>query len=158
MQKNYKREYTLGIVNPSDLSKGMVAGGSTGFIRNILSHLESKRTIIFGIGINNTNPWKTHYLEPYVEFVPICNLRYPSRIPMRLKTLLYYFRYRKRILNSGVDVLYIHMPECCLPFLNNKEGVPVIYHKHGSANPVSKSKFSYEPLDYPACEYSGESK
>ena len=35
------------------------------------------------------------------------------------------------------------MPECCLPFLNNKKGIPVIYHKHGSANPVLKSKFFY---------------
>lgn len=33
------------------------------------------------------------------------------------------------------------MPECCLPFLNNKKGIPVIYQKHGPANPVAKSKY-----------------
>ena len=34
------------------------------------------------------------------------------------------------------------MPECCLPFIFIKE-IPVIYHQHGSANPVALSKFSY---------------
>jgi glycosyltransferase involved in cell wall biosynthesis len=35
------------------------------------------------------------------------------------------------------------MPECCLPFLKNNKNIPVIYQKHGSANPVAKSKFTY---------------
>lgn len=136
-------EITLGIVNPSDFSKKAVSGGSSGFLNNILPYLNAQRAIIFGIGLNDTIPWKTYYLEPNVEFVPICNLRSSSKIPMRLKVLICYIRHRKRILNSGVEILYVHMPECCLPFLNNSKGIPVIYHKHGSANPVAKSKFAY---------------
>jgi len=136
-------EITVGIINPSDLSKKGGSGGSSGFLSNILPYLSAKRTIIFGIGLNDTIPWKTHYLESNVEFVPICNLSFPSKTPMRLKVLMYYIRHRKRIFNSGVDVLYVHMPECCLPFLKNNKSIPVIYHKHGSANPVARSKFIY---------------
>ncbi len=133
----------IGIINPSDLSKGNVTGGSTGFLMNILPYLNVKRAVIFGIGLKDTIPWKTYHLSANVDFVPICNLRFPSKTPMRLKVLLYYIRYRNRILNSGVDLLYVQMPECCLPFLNNSKAIPVIYHKHGSANPVSRSKYIY---------------
>jgi glycosyltransferase involved in cell wall biosynthesis len=42
-----------------------------------------------------------------------------------------------RILESGVDILYIHSPECAWPFTFVKSPIPVIYHQHGSANPVS---------------------
>ena len=143
MMNMLQNQVKLGIINPSDLSKGNVTGGSTGFVRNILPYLNVKRVVIFGIGLKNTVPWKTYHLSANVDFVPICNLRFPSKIPMRLKVLLYYIRHRKQILNSGVDVLYVQMPECCLPFLNNRKTIPVIYQKHGSANPVAKSKFFF---------------
>lgn len=136
-------EITFGIVDPTDFSKNSVSGGSSGFLRNILPYLNAKRTIIFGIGLNDAIPWKMYHLNAKVDFIPICNLKYPSKIPMRLKVLLNYIRHRHRIVNSGVDVFYIHMPECCLPFLNNRKDIPVIYQKHGSANPVAKSKFIY---------------
>jgi glycosyltransferase involved in cell wall biosynthesis len=138
-----QKKITLGIINPSDFSKKLVSGGASGFLGNILPYLNAQRTIIFGIGLKDTIPWKTYHLSANVDFVAICNLRFPSKIPMRLKVLIYYILYRNRILNSGVDVLYVQMPECCIPFLNNKKAIPVIYHKHGSANPVSRSKFIY---------------
>ena len=138
-----KKKITLGIINPSDLSKKSVSGGSSGFLSSILPYLNSKQTIIFGIGKNSAIPWKRYHIETNVKFVPIVNLNFQSKIPMRLKVLIYYILYRNRILNSGVDVLYIHMPECCLPFLKNCKGIPIIYHKHGSANPVARSKFKY---------------
>ena len=143
---NLLKEITLGIINPSDLSKNLVSGGSSGFLKNIIPYLNAKRVVIFGIGRQSTDSWKPHYLNSNVEFIPICNLKHPSKIPMRLKVLWYYFRYRKKILNSGVDVLYIQMPECCLPFLIKKNAIPVIYHKHGSANPVARSKYNYGRL------------
>lgn len=136
-------EITLGVINPSDFSKKAVSGGSSGFVRSIIPYLGLKRTIVFGIGLNDTIPWKRHHLKSNVKFVPICNLKYSSKIPMRLKVLIYYIRHRNQILNSGVDVLYVQMPECCLPFLSNSKAIPVIYHKHGSANPVARSKFLY---------------
>lgn len=133
----------IGIVNPGDMSKKNVTGGSSGFLSNILPYLNVKRAIIFGIGLNDTIPWKTYSLYSNVDFIPICKLRYSPKIPMRLKTIIYYSCHRKRILNSGVDVLYVQMPECCYPLLVNNRTIPVIYHKHGSANPVAKSKFFY---------------
>ncbi len=143
MMKLVQSELTLGIIDPSDFSKKLVSGGSSGFLSNVIPHLKAKRVIIFGIGLDDVIPWKTFYLQPNVEFVPICSLRFFSRIPMRFKVLFYYMRYRGKILRSGVDVLYVQMPECCLPFLKNRKNIPVIYQKHGSENPVAKSKFTY---------------
>jgi len=135
-------KYTLGLINPGDMLKG-IQGGSTGFIKSILPYLNSNRVIIFGISKTNATPWKSSFIYKNVEFVPICSLKYPSRIPMRLKAFLNYMRYRKRILNSGVDALYIQTPECCIPFLYGNTGIPVIYHQHGSGNPVALSRFFY---------------
>ena len=126
-------KYTLGIINPSDLMTG-VRGGSTGFLSNILPYLSIQKVIVFGIGLNGATPWKPSYLLKNIKFVPICNLRYPSKVPMRLTFLLYYIRYRKRILDSGVDILYIHSPECCLPFLYSNANIPVIYHQQRRFN------------------------
>jgi glycosyltransferase involved in cell wall biosynthesis len=134
--------YTIGIINPGDMSK-RIQGGSTGFIKSIIPYLKAKKVIIYGISKTNATPWKSTIIQKNVEFVPICKLKHPSRIPMRLKVFLNYLRYRKKILNSGVDVLYIQTPECCLPFLKGNKGIPVIYHQHGSGNPVTLSRFSY---------------
>lgn len=138
-----KKNIILGIIDPCDFTNKSVSGGSSGFLVNIIPYLNMQRTIIFGIGLNNTIPWKTYRLEENIDFIPICKLKFSPKIPMRLKVLIFYFRYRKRILNSKVDVLYIHMPECCLPFLKNNKKIPIIYQKHGSTNPVSFSKFYF---------------
>ncbi len=135
-------KYTLGLINPGDMLKG-IRGGSTGFIKSILPYLKAKRVIIFGISKTTSKPWKSSFIDKNVEFIPICQLKYPSRVPMRLKVFINYMRYRKKILNSGVDVLYIQTPECCLPFLFNNRGIPIIYHQHGSGNPVALSRFFY---------------
>jgi hypothetical protein len=49
--------------------------------------------------------------------------------------------HRNYILKSGCDMLYIHSPEVVLPFIFFNKKIPAIYHQHGSANPLSKSKF-----------------
>jgi glycosyltransferase involved in cell wall biosynthesis len=134
--------YTVGIINPGDMLKG-IQGGSTGFIKSIIPYLKAEKVIIYGISKTNATPWKSVIIQKNVEFVPICKLKDSSRIPMRLKAFLNFLRYRKKILNSGVDVLYIQTPECCLPFLNGNKGIPVIYHQHGSGNPVALSRFTY---------------
>ena len=135
-------KYTLGIVDPGDFLSG-IRGGSTGFIASILSYLSPQKVTIFGIGKNNALPWNGYNLLENIDFIPISNVRFPSKIPMRLKCLLSYLRHRKKILETGIDVLYIHSPECCLPFLFFNRDIPVIYHQHGSANPVVRSKYVY---------------
>ena len=138
-----QKKYSLGIIDPSDYSRGKKFGGSSGFVRNILPNLKSQQVTIFGIGLNSTVPWHTVILEKNLKFIPVFNLSFPSKVPMRLKCLLHYFRNRRKILNSGVDILYVHSPECCLPFLYKNKNIPIIYHQHGSANPVLRSKYAY---------------
>lgn len=135
--------YTLGIINPADFSKGDLYGGAQGFVRSILPYLTFQEVIIFGLGINGTTPWKDVYLGSNTRFVPISDFTFPSRIPMRLKALYAYTRYQKRILNNGIDILYVHSPEICLPFLYLNKNIPVIYHQHGFSNALHSSKYSY---------------
>jgi len=139
-------KYRLGIIDPGDLLKD-IGGGTTGFVASILPYLSPQEVTIFGISSNSALPWKTYNLLRNVEFIPISKLKSPSKIPMRLKCLLSYFRHRKKILETALDVLYVHSPECCLPFLFFNRDVPVIYHQHGSANPVVRSKYAYARND-----------
>ena len=138
--------YKLGIICPSDFVYG-VRGGAAGFISNIMNDFTAEKVTIFGISVSNNNPWEHISINEKVKFVPICKLKYPSKIPMRLKVLIYYFIFRKKILENHIDLLYIHMPECCLPFIFFKK-VPVIYHQHGSANPVALSQFNYARTNF----------
>lgn len=137
-----KRIYRLGIVNPGDFLNE-TSGGTTGFITSILPYLNSHEVTIFGVSISGGMPWNTINLRKNILFVPVAILKSGSKIPMRLKCLLSYFRNRKRIIKTGVDILYIHSPECCLPFLFFNRDIPVIFHQHGSANPVVRSKYAY---------------
>ena len=145
-KKNSKNNYKLGIICPSDFIDG-VRGGAAGFISNLITDFKSNKIIIFGMSTSKIKPWKYIKVNDEVKFVPICKLKYPSKIPMRLKVLFYFFVYRNAILNSGIDLLYIHSPECCLPFLCFKK-IPVVYHQHGSANPVELSKYKFARLKF----------
>jgi glycosyltransferase involved in cell wall biosynthesis len=135
-------KYRMGIIDPGDFLEG-IRGGSTGFIASILPYLNFRKVTIFGMSINGAVPWKPHTLRKHIEFIPISSVTFPTKIPMRLKCLLSYFRYRKKILEASVDVLYVHSPECCLPFLFYNRNIPVIFHQHGSANPVVRSKYAF---------------
>jgi glycosyltransferase involved in cell wall biosynthesis len=132
----------LGIIVPADFVQRQPFGGAAGFIENIAGGLGMPVTI-FGIAVRDTVPWQTVTLGPNVEFIPIARIRYPSRVPMRLKCLFSFFRMRQRILTSGIDLLYVHSPETALPFLSNSAGIPVIFHQHGSGNPMDRSKFGW---------------
>ena len=94
--------YRLGIIDPGHFLKGMIGGGSTGFIASILPYLNLQEVTIFGIGNKSVVPWKTYNILGNVEFIPISNVRSPSKIPMRLKCLLSYLRNRKKILKAAV--------------------------------------------------------
>ena len=135
------KSYNLGIICPSDFIYG-VRGGAAGFISNIMNDFTAEKITIFGVSMSDNSPWEGKSINEKVKFIPICKIKYPSKIPMRLKVLIYYFIFRKKILENHIDLLYIHMPECCLPFIFFKK-VPVIYHQHGSANPVALSKYNY---------------
>jgi glycosyltransferase involved in cell wall biosynthesis len=135
--------FTLGILDPADYTNPEKYGGSTGYIKSILPYMVDNKVIIVGLGINGTSPWRNIMLSNSSKFIPIADLSYPSKIPMRLKALFVYSRYRNKILNLGFDVLYVHSPEICLPFLFFNKKVPVIYHQHGHSNALHSSKYSY---------------
>jgi glycosyltransferase involved in cell wall biosynthesis len=130
----------VGIIVASDFVKREPFGGASGFIENIV-RCWPVQVVIFGIGVNGTQPWKPVQLADNVTFIAVGDYTHPSRIPMRLKTLIGYIRCRRRILRSGIDLLYIHSPEIALPFLIGRNRLPVVYHQHGSGNPMEKAKF-----------------
>ena len=132
----------MGIIRPTDFLKRQPFGGASGFLENILPAIDSP-VVIYGIGINGTPSWQPMPLRANVEFIAIADFSYPSTIPMRLKAFWGYLRYRRRILRSGIDILYVHSPESALPFLFHNRHVPVIFHQHGSGNPMLRSKYAY---------------
>lgn len=135
-------KYSIGIVCPSDFVMPQPFGGARGFVENMISELQYP-AVIYGIGINGSTPWKPIFVKPHVRFIPISDFKYPSAIPMRLKSLFGYLRFRRRILQSGIDILYVHSPECVLPFLFCNRHVPIVFHQHGSGNALARSKFAW---------------
>jgi len=130
----------LRIIVPSDFLKRHPFGGTSGFVENIAGKLGIQKKI-FGIAVGNTIPWQEYQISPMKSFIPVAHFSQPSYVPMRFKCLIGYWRYRRRILESGVDVLYIHNPELALPFLYGSMRLPVIFHQHGSSNPVEKATY-----------------
>ena len=141
MEKSKKLK--IGIIDPGDFSNNQSFGGSTGYIKNILPYFSSHSIFIFGLGLNGTIPWKKFIFSKDCIFYPVVSFKCPSKLPMRLNALFAYLINRRRILNFGFDVLYIQSPEICLPFLFFNKRTPIIYHQHGSGNPVKYSKYSY---------------
>ena len=134
----------VGVLIPSDLRKGLPPlGGNLGFIYSLLPRFELP-TVVFGFEVDGHGP-EFPSIGDHVEFIPIGKSRYPSHVPVRLKSLLWYWWHRKRILRS-VDVVYAQQLEATLPFLFGKERVPLIYHQHDIHNPASISKFPWGRL------------
>ena len=140
---NKKTGHTIGILDPADYTNDALYGGSTGYIKSILPYMTSQKVLIIGQGINGTTPWKHVFLSDNSTFIPIADFKFPSKIPLRLKALFAYTRYMKKIMNLGCDVLYVHSPEICLPFLLFNKKIPVVYHQHGFSNALHSSKYSY---------------
>lgn len=131
---------TIGIVVPNDFVKRLPFGGASGFIQNIMDNL-GFRIVIFGAAANGGPLWEPQALSDNATFIGTYPLIFPSRFPLRLKALAGYLSNRRRILSSGVSLLYVHSPECALPFLFSGKRVPVVFHQHGSGNPVTTSKY-----------------
>jgi glycosyltransferase involved in cell wall biosynthesis len=135
----------IGIIIDADFIHHRTFGGASGLILSLIDNLNLPVQIM-GIGYEGTIPWHCYQLNPSASFQAVDRLACPSRIPLRLKCLLSFWRQRWRILHSGVDLLYIHSPEIALPFLFGKGRLPVIFHQHGSENPVKWSKYAWARL------------
>lgn len=132
----------IGIVIPNDFVKRLPFGGGSGLIENLVNAFESQ-VVIFGAGVNGTPIWCDHRINDHVTFVAIYPVKFPSRVPLRLQALFGYLNNRKRILSQDIDVLYVHSPECALPFIYGTCRKPLVFHQHGSGNPVKTATFSW---------------
>lgn len=131
---------------PVDLLNNQPVGGLTGFLYNILPFLHCNARV-YGLAVNRKALlWKTVELTKTTDFVPIGHVKHPSKIPLRLKALFFYAFYRSRILHDGAALLYVHSVESTIPFLFGPSRLPVVYHQHGSHNPVQASAFRYARL------------
>ena len=132
----------IGIVFPHDWTKGMPIGGSSRVIKNLLPYV--KGTIyLLGVNIGDKSAEKPYKTDNHIHTIPLFDVSYPSKIPLRFKALLGYWRSKKRIDMMGLDVLYVHSPEAAIPFLLGKKIAPVVYHQHGSFNPVENTDFNW---------------
>lgn len=136
------RQPVIGIIVTNDFVKRLPFGGASGFIQNIM-HTLGGRVVLFGAAVNGTSVWQPYQLGKQVEFIGCYPQTIPSRFPLRLQALWGYLRNRRRILASGVDLLYVHSPECALPFLFGGQRLPVVFHQHGSGNPVTTATFRW---------------
>lgn len=130
------------ILNPSDFITKYPMGGSSGFIENIMPYLGCP-TEILGICFDGLKPWSKTFLNKETCFTPIGAIRYPSAFPLRLKAFVLYLMSRKRILERSGGLLYAHAPECTLPFLIFRGSVALVYHQHGSGNPLLKASYPW---------------
>ena len=133
---------SIGIIIPNDFVKRLPFAGGSSFILNLIPSIDNRLTI-FGSGANGTALWEKHQINNNVTFIATYPVTFPSPFPGRLKALVGYLKNRRRILQSDIDVLYVHSPECALPFLFGKDRKPLIFHQHGSGNPVVTAKFTW---------------
>lgn len=137
-----KDKEKIGIVVPNDFIKRLPFGGASGFIQNVVAAI-GRPSVLFGAGANGTPLWSPQKLASGATFIGTYSFVFPSCFPLRIRAFWGYLRNRRRILASGVGLLYVHSPECALPFLFGRRRLPVVFHQHGSGNPVATAKFSW---------------
>ncbi len=132
----------VGVILAVDLVKGVPFGGATGFIYSLLDNLQLP-AVVLGIEVDDEANEDAKERPVAAELQPVARARYPSAIPLRLRSLYWYWRQRGKVLTSGVDVLYVHSPELALPFVFGRKRLPLVFHQHGSANPVLFSSYPW---------------
>lgn len=137
-----KSDRRIGIVVPNDFVKRLPFGGASGFLQNVVATLDYP-VVIFGAGANGTALWASRQLTDNASFVATYSLTFPTSYPLRMRALQGYLLNRRRILSYGVNLLYVHSPECALPFLFGRHRLPVVFHQHGSGNPVETAKYAW---------------
>jgi glycosyltransferase involved in cell wall biosynthesis len=135
----------VGVILAADLVKGVPYGGATSFIYSLLDNLPLP-AVVLGIEVDGEASEDAKERLVAAEFRPVARARYPSAIPLRLRSLYWYWRQRGKVLGSGADVLYVHSPELALPFVFGRTRLPLVFHQHGSANPVLYTAYRWGRL------------
>ena len=99
--------------------------------------------MIFGAGANGTPAWVPVKLKKDKLFIPVYSITFPSKHPLRIAALAGYSKARRKILDSQISLLYVHSPECALPFIFFNRKIPIVFHQHGSGNPVLRAKYKW---------------
>jgi glycosyltransferase involved in cell wall biosynthesis len=135
-------QVTVGIIAPVDMVTEEPVGGTLGYLANLIEKLHV-RARVYGFNINRKTPLEPQRLGENADFLPLGNLSYPSRVPMRVTSLVRYFLGRRKIMRDRADILYIHNWEIALLFLFRTRHIPVVFHQHGSTNPALLSRFKW---------------
>lgn len=128
------------IPNTTDYTYGIPPGGSDGFIKTICPYINADITILgYRIQKGGNSP---EIIPPSLSEQIIAHIKYPSFIPLRIKSIIIYSLLKKSAFSDS-DIIYCHSPEVAYILLLRKIDKPIVFHQHGSANPVSYSKYSW---------------
>lgn len=124
-----------------------MTGGQSVFIRNLLPRLDADvRVVGASRGREPLGQWQRRTLNgvPYL-FMRVARMGspgHPPRVPLRLTSLLGVARFRRSILAAG-DVMYVQSPDMGLPLCLGGRRKPMVLHLHGSANPLTVSRYPW---------------
>lgn len=141
------REHPLRIVLLDTSNPERMTGGQSVFIRTLLPRLEGDIAVV-GVADRGERlgVWYQRILRdaPY-RFMAVARMTRPGRrplVPLRLRACLGVARFRRRVVASG-DVMYVQSPEMGLALTCGPVRKPIILHLHGSANPLSVSRYPW---------------
>jgi glycosyltransferase involved in cell wall biosynthesis len=132
----------IGIVAAVDWLKGKPIGGTSRVILSLLPYVKSN-IYLFGVSIKNLASEQYFTFAETCKVLPLYEIKFPAIVPLRLKALFNYWLKKKVVLFYKPDVIYAHSPESALPFLIGKKDVPVVFHQHGSFNPVENTDIAW---------------
>jgi glycosyltransferase involved in cell wall biosynthesis len=132
----------IGIIAAVDWFKGKPIGGTSRVILSLLPYIGNK-IYLFGISIKNLTNEQPLSFAKQCTVLPLYEIKFPPIIPLRLKALVNYWLKKNIVLLHKPDVIYVHSPESALPFLIGKKNVPVVFHQHGSFNPVENTDIDW---------------
>lgn len=124
-----------------------MTGGQSVFIRNLIPHLDADVGMVgTTTGREPLGRWQQRTVGGAVyRFMPVARMTPPGRaprVPLRLTSCLGVARFRRRIIAAG-DVMYVHSPEMGVPLVLGPGRKPVAMHVHGSANPLTASRYGW---------------
>jgi glycosyltransferase involved in cell wall biosynthesis len=132
----------IGIIAAVDWFKGKPIGGTSRVILSLLPYIGNK-IYLFGISIKNLTNEQPLSFAKQCTVLQLYEIKFPPIIPLRLKALVNYWLKKNIVLVHKPDVIYVHSPESALPFLIGKKNVPVVFHQHGSFNPVENTDIDW---------------
>jgi len=133
------------IAAPTDFSKDAI-GGTSAIIEEVLSVLDMNCLLPHLVGASERDvrigEWGTVVVAGReVPFLPVSRSIKSGLVPARLALPIGMVRARDALASARIDVVYAHCPEAALAVRGLLPRVPIILHVHGTASPLSFSRF-----------------